>query len=291
MNKFIKSFFIPVLLTLISCVPLVTQTKTKEFNGTNAYDLIIKQLSFGPKFPGSPGHQKEVEWIEEQLLKLGWQVKRQYFNYKGLTLTNLIAHKDSSNNPIILGTHFDTRRFADHDPIIQNRNLHVPGANDGASGVAVLLELARILADDKNHFCWLVFFDREDQGNTSDWDWIQGSSYFVSTLEVNPKSAIIIDMIGDRQLNIYSEGFSNKTLQVDIWREAFELGFGEHFISENKYFLIDDHKPFIDKGIPSVLLIDFDYPYWHTTQDTLDKISSESLKMVGSTLLKWIYIQ
>jgi len=98
-------------------------------------------------------------------------------------------------------------------------------------------------------------------------------------------------MIGDRQLNIYSEGFSNKTLQVDIWREAFELGFGEHFISENKYFLIDDHKPFIDKGIPSVLLIDFDYPYWHTTQDTLDKISPESLKMVESTLLKWIYLQ
>jgi glutaminyl-peptide cyclotransferase len=259
-----------------------------QFNSVTALSFIETQLSFGPRFPGSAGHQKEIDWIKEQMTNLGWQMEEQSFSYRQKNISNLVAKSKSKGSLILIGTHYDTREFADRDPVIKNRNNPVPGAVDGASGVSVMLELARILVNDSRNTYWFVFFDAEDQGEIRDWDWIIGSSQFAQSLISMPNSVVIIDMVGDQNLNIYKEGFSDRKLQEDIWNSASRLGYSEYFIPEIKYQMIDDQKPFSDKGINSALLIDFDYPYWHTTSDTIDKVSPASLQIVGSTILEWI---
>jgi glutaminyl-peptide cyclotransferase len=259
-----------------------------EFNSATALSYIKTQLSFGPRYPGSTGHQKETDWIKDQMAKLGWQIEEQSFSYRQKNIFNLVAKSKSKGNLILIGTHYDTREYADRDAVINNRNNPVPGAVDGASGVSVMLELARILVNDSRNTYWFVFFDAEDQGEIRDWDWIIGSSQFAQTLNKIPNYVVIIDMVGDQNLNIYKEGFSDPKLQEDIWNSASRLGYSEYFIPEFKYQMIDDQKPFSDRGIISALLIDFDYPYWHTTSDTIDKVSPSSLQIVGSTVLEWI---
>jgi hypothetical protein len=134
----------------------------------------------------------------------------------------------------------------------------------------------------------LVFFDAEDNGNISGWDWILGSRAFVDRLEGEPDAAVIVDMIGDAELTIYKEGNSDPDLMDEIWAQAEELGYADRLIPEYKYHILDDHTPFIEAGIPAADLIDFDYPFWHTTEDTPDKVSPESLQVVGDTLYAWL---
>jgi Zn-dependent M28 family amino/carboxypeptidase len=179
---------------------------------------------------------------------------------------------------------------ADSDPDPAQKTSPVVGANDGASGVAVLLEMARSLPQETVPV-WLVFFDAEDNGNIEGWDWILGSRAFVEKNAVQPRAAIIVDMIGDADLNIYKEYNSNPDLNEEIWQVAQELGFEDKFIPEYKHSMLDDHTPFVQAGIPAVDIIDFDYPYWHTVQDTPDKVSAESLDVVGETLFAWVMQQ
>lgn len=278
---------------LVSCSNYSFTPRIEKFNVESAFNSIKTQLSFGPRYPGSLGHQLQINWMKDQLSNFGWEVELQHFEYKNTRLTNVIAKKGDLKKPILIGTHFDTRRFADRDLDLNNRNKEVLGANDGASGVAVLLEIAKIIDknNDENNSYWLVFFDGEDQGDIEGWDWIQGSTFFASSHEVLPKAVIVIDMIGDADLMIYQEGFSHPVLQDQIWQTAFRLGYEDNFIDEIKYSIIDDHKPFVDLGIPSVLLIDLDYPYWHTVNDTLDKISKDSLEKIGNLLIEWLRFQ
>ena len=188
----------------------------------------------------------------------------------------------------LLGAHYDSRMFADNDPDPANQTQPVPAANDGASGVAVLLELARTLPKDTVPV-WLVFFDAEDNGRIEGWDWILGSREFVKNNPIQPRAVVIVDMIGDADLNIYKEQNSNPAIdRMRSGKQPKSLGYGEKFIRQYKYSMLDDHTPFLEAGIPAVDIIDFDYPYWHTTQDTPDKVSAESLKAVGDTLLAWI---
>ena len=278
---------------LVSCSNHSFTQRIEMFDTQSAINSIKTQLSFGPRYPGSPGHQLQIKWMRDQLANFGWEVELQQFEYKNTQLTNVIAKKGDSKKPILIGTHFDTRRFADRDLDLNNHSKAVPGANDGASGVAVLLEIAKILNknnDEKNSY-WLVFFDGEDQGDIEGWDWIQGSTFFTRSLEILPKAVIVIDMIGDADLVIYQEGFSHSELQDQVWQTAFHLGYKKHFVPEIKYSIIDDHKPFVDLGIPSILLIDLDYPYWHTVNDTLDKISTVSLEQIGNLLIQWLKFQ
>jgi len=205
----------------------------------------------------------------------------------GHPIQNIVAKRNDVSLQIILGAHYDSRMFADNDPDPANHTQPVPGANDGASGVAVLLELARTLPEDSVS-TWLVFFDAEDNGRIEGWDWILGSREFVKHNVIQPRAVVIVDMIGDADLNIYKERNSNKELTDEIWGVANSLGYGKQFISDYKYSMIDDHRPFIDAGIPAVDIIDFDYPYWHTLADTPDKVSAESLEAVGKTLWTWI---
>jgi Zn-dependent M28 family amino/carboxypeptidase len=134
----------------------------------------------------------------------------------------------------------------------------------------------------------LVFFDSEDQGNLPGWDWILGSTVYAESLQVTPEAVVVIDMIGDADLNIYREVSSDATLKNEIWQTAADLGYSKQFINVEKYSMEDDHTPFLKKGIHAIDIIDFDYPYWHTTADTEDKVSSTSLQIVGNVLLTWL---
>jgi Zn-dependent M28 family amino/carboxypeptidase len=251
---------------------------------------VQTQVSFGPRVPGSKGHAKIQEWMQDELESAGWQVEIQTSEALGHPIENLVARRSATPPQIILGAHYDTRMFADNDPDPARHTSFVPGANDGASGVAVLLELARSVPEETAPV-WLVFFDAEDNGRIEGWDWILGSREFVENNPLQPRAAIIVDMIGDADLNIYKERNSDPELMEEIWAVAKELGYESKFIPEYKHSMLDDHTPFLEAGIPAVDIIDFDYPYWHTVQDTPDKVSAESLQAVGETLRVWIMQQ
>ena len=261
-----------------------------SFDGQRAFADVETQVAFGSRLPGTEGHAKIQEWMQEELESAGWQVEVQTSEALGHPVENLVARRSTESPQIILGAHYDTRMFADNDPDPAQHTNPVPGANDGASGVAVLLELARSLPEGTVPV-WLVFFDAEDNGRIEGWDWIMGSREFVKNNPVQPRAVVIVDMIGDADLNIYKERNSNPELTDEIWEVANGLGYAGKFIPEYKHSMIDDHTPFLEAGIPAVDIIDFDYPYWHTVQDTPDKVSAESLQVVGETLRVWIMQQ
>jgi len=258
-----------------------------SFDSSRAYADVQTQVAFGPRMPGSAGHAQVREWMRAELESAGWQVEVHESERMGHPIYNIIAKLNAEPPQIILGAHYDTRFIADNDPDLTKRTEPVPGANDGASGVAVLLELARSLPKDTPPI-WLVFFDTEDNGRIEGWDWILGSRAFAEEIPINPRAVVIVDMIGDADLNIYLEKNSNVAIRTEIWSMAASLGYGDVFINEEKFSMLDDHTPFLEKNIPAVDIIDFDYPYWHTTQDTPDKVSAESLHAVGDTLWHWV---
>jgi glutaminyl-peptide cyclotransferase len=264
----------------------ITQPRI-EFDGQRAFELVERQLEFGYRIPGSDGHRMTGDWILEQLQASGWSTEEQNFSYQSLQGRNIIAKAGPEGGEwVIFGAHYDTRPIADRDE--NNPSEPVLGANDGASGVAVLLELARVIQpEDLDRPLWLVFFDLEDSGGIDDKEWIVGSNYFAEHLEDKPSQVIIVDMVGDADLQLYYELNSNVELRAEIWQLAADLGFTS-FIPETKHSMIDDHTSFLRRGIPAIDIIDFDYPYWHTTEDTLDKVSASSLEQVGQTLEVWL---
>ena len=284
-----KLLLIITSLLIISTIAWAAKeiSKPKTFNGEQALQYAAYQLSLGPRTPGSDAHAQTVEWIQQELSNRGWVVEIQEETAGGVTVRNIVARRGQGTPWIILGAHYDSRIAADRDQDTARRTEPVPGANDGASGVAVLLELARVIPANLEKQVWLVFFDAEDNGDYSGSGWIIGSQAFVAGLEGKPDSVVIIDMIGDADLNVYMEKNSHPELTTEIWGVAAELGYVQ-FVPEYRYRIIDDHMPFLEAGIQAIDIIDFDYPYWHTTQDTLDKISAESLKAIGDTLLAWL---
>ncbi len=259
----------------------------RVFSGERAYGHVVTQIEFGPRPTGSAAQTEMIDWLVEKLLAAGWDAEVQTLEIEGQTVRNVIARRGAGAEWIVLGAHYDTRLVADEDPDPARRTEPVLGANDGASGVAVLLELAEVLPADLNKEIWLVFFDAEDNGRIPGWDWILGSRAFVANLTDQPDAAVIVDMVGDADLQLYYERSSDPALSAEIWQVAARLGYAQ-FIPEPKYSILDDHTPFLQAGIRAVDIIDFDYPYWHTTADTLDKVSAESLEAVGATVLAWL---
>ena len=264
-----------------------TISAKSKFNGIRAYDDMITQLTLGSRILGSLAHTQEEQFISDSIVESGWNYQYQDAVVSGISIRNIIGfrekHDDSSF--IIIGAHYDSRRLENfEDTNITQEGI--PGANDGASGVALLLELMRTLPE-KTLPIWFVFFDAEEYYGIEDKDGSIGARYFVEKLTAFPRFAIIVDMVGDNDLDIYYEGYSDNNLNEEIWEIAHDLG---HFvfIPEVKYFILDDHLPFQEVGIPSTLIIDFDYPYWHTVLDTADKVSPDSLDIVGDTLWTWI---
>jgi Zn-dependent M28 family amino/carboxypeptidase len=228
--------------------------------------------------------------ISETFEAAGWNVALQNFTYMDVDCVNIVATWASSTSaPIILGAHYDTRPQAtsDSDPV--NRTKPVLGANDGASGVAVLMELANSLPMDVRSNVEMVLFDAEDSGQIDGWDWIQGSTYYVSQLSSARRTSIeamvLVDMVGDENLRLPREGSSTTSLQNTIWSIADQLGHNDTFLDTSGASIIDDHRPFLDAGIPAVDLIHYPFPQtWHTLEDTPDKCSAESLQTVGEVL-------
>ena len=273
------------------------------FDKNRAFDLLVKQVEFGPRVPGSEANQKVQDFIAQKLKEAGAKVLRQPFvvTYRGKTyqMANIIGViRGKSERKVLLCAHYDTRPVADQDPNPANRDKPIPGANDGASGVAVLLEIAQVL---KNYqpplTVVLVFFDGEDLGDVEDGGMFFGSKHFARYLtvgEVNLKAemGVLLDMVGDRDFASNDEWYSRRyALQVvtGLLQAATQLGYQRYFFRPPTLVILDDHVPLNEiANIPTANIIDFDYPYWHTLQDTPDKCSPETLAIVGKTVLQWL---
>jgi glutaminyl-peptide cyclotransferase len=258
-----------------------------NFDGNRAFRDIQTQVAFGPRMPGSAGHAKTLDWMQRELESAGWQVEIQQAESMGHPIQNLVAYRGSQPPTYILGAHYDTRIYADRDPDPAKVGLPTPGADNGASGVAVLLEMARTLPSNAPPV-WLVFFDAEDDGKIPGWDWLLGSKAFVAAMSVRPRAMLLVDMVGGIAPTFYMDGSSDLNLRTSIWDLAAKLGYQDVFPPSVKYNILDDHIPFIQAGIPSVDIIDIDYKYWLTTQDTPEHVSAASLQIVGNVLRTWI---
>ncbi len=220
---------------------------------------------------------------------------------------NLVASLGEAGDgggTIIIGAHYDSRILSDKDRNPENRLLPMPGANDGGSGVGVLLELARVISE---HYTptreiRLVFFDAEDNGRIEPWTqilpsasgYIIGSTLYASRLDLDAENIelmLLVDLVGDIDQRFPIEGYSNQSapeVVQAIWDIAADLGYEEQFPNQVGSFITDDHLPFVQRGIPSVDIIDLDYEFWDTSEDTLDKISAESLERVGRVLIAYL---
>jgi Zn-dependent M28 family amino/carboxypeptidase len=249
---------------------------------------VLAQVEIGPRPTGSEEGWATGDFIIAGLEQSGWAVMSEEFTFKGIKGRNIIG-RSGSGPVIILGAHYDTRPAADRDPDPAKHSEWIEGANDGASGVAVLLELARALEPAKlKHEVWLAFFDAEDRGRLDDWPFSVGARHMAENLTVNPQAVVVVDMIGDADQNVFYEQNSDEALRQEIWAVAAELGYSDHIIPELRHTIIDDHIPFVERGIPAIDMIDFDYPYWHTVADTADKVAPDSLERIGRTLEVWL---
>jgi Zn-dependent M28 family amino/carboxypeptidase len=225
-------------------------------------------------------------------LELEWAVEVDHFQYREVSLQNVLASK-GSGPPLLIGAHYDTRRVADLDPDPGQRGQPITGANDGASGVAVLLELARVLDVDRLPYeVVLTFFDAEDQGGSAGWEWFVGSSRVAEQMAADHREdfagLVLLDMIGDLDQRVCRAADSTQSIADPLFAAATQLGYAQWLPSECRYHVSDDHTPFLNRGLPAVDLIDFDYQYWHTLADKCDKIGPEPLQRVGSTVELWL---
>ncbi len=285
------------------------QTKIPNFNGDAAFAHLVAQCDFGPRNPGSVGHQKALEYYLNILSPLADSVMTQPFietmprTKEKVEMHNVIAQfNPDAKKQIMLSAHWDTRPWGDRSLSVMRKNQPILGANDGASGVAVLLSLAKILHDNPQDIgVNLVLFDAEDYGTSGDsWSYCKGSQYFSKHLPIPlPEYAINLDMIGDANLEIYIERISykqNPSLVLDLWGLAGELKLNG-FKKMAYHSIFDDHVPLYElAGIPAVDIIDFDYPdektnYHHTYNDIVENCSPESLWQVGTLMVHHIYNQ
>ena len=283
---------IAVAAVLLAC-PAGRGARRREFDGERAFGFLQQQLAFGPRIPGTPGHERAGDWILTQLRADADAVVIQAFTHvtrRGdvLHLRNFLARfRPALPERVLFLAHWDTRPHADQSANLGAQRLPVPGANDGASGVAVLLGVAGALKRPPAMGVDLLFVDGEDYGDFADsTDVLIGSRYFAAHQPPGypPLYAVLFDMVGDKSLDIYYEGNSQTAAPevVDrVWRTAHDLGYDRYFLPGTKHTLVDDHVPLQRAGIHAIDVVDFDYPFWHTTEDTIDKVSAASLQIVG----------
>ena len=279
-----------------------------SFDGTQAFAYLTAQTSFGPRNPNSVGHKACLDYLTAELQKYSDNVRQQQFTETGyngekLFLTNIIASfKPEEETRVLLCAHWDTRPRAEQDENKRRRNEPILGANDGASGVAVLLQIAALL---KSHppsiGIDIVLFDGEDYGLEGDnARYLLGSRHFAQStlLDHIPRFGILLDMIGDKFLEIPKEQHSLRyapDVVSLVWGKARELGYLQ-FVDEVGELVTDDHLPLNEAGIKTIDLIDFNYPdqtnrFWHSHQDVPENCSTESLEAVGTVLTHVIYSQ
>ncbi len=271
--------------------------RRREFDGQRAFTYVTDQMKFGPRIPGTPPHEQEGDWLLAQLRTRADTVVVQAFDHvtrRGdtLHLRNFLARfKPQAAERILYLAHWDTRPTADQAaPAL--RHQPVPGADDGASGVAVLLGVADALKlAPPTVGVDLLFDDGEDYGDFADTnDVLIGARWFAAHQPAGypPLFAILWDMVGAKNAHFYYEGNSQAfapEVVERVWRAAAQLGYGTAFIPGVRHTLIDDHVSLQKANIHAIDVVDFDYPYWHTTDDTADKIDAASLQMVGDVAM------
>jgi Zn-dependent M28 family amino/carboxypeptidase len=274
------------LLVSLAC-DAASQTSAAPFDSTRAYGYLRDLVEIGPRVAGTPSNQKTRDYIVKTLAGMGIKAVEQPFEARTplgvVKMANVVATLPGTRpERIVLGSHFDTKLF---------REFRFVGASDGGSSTAALLELARALQGRPRPFTIeLLFLDGEEA--VVEWtasDSTYGSRYYVSQAQksgslARVKAFILLDMIGDRNLNIRRESNSTPWLTDAIWAAAGRLGHSRHFLAESTP-IEDDHLPFLQAGVPSVDIIDLDYPAWHTAADTLDAVSARSLQIVGDVVL------
>ena len=292
----------PAASTAATNAGVSTMAKT-EFDASRAFEHVRRQVAFGPRPAGSKALAETRKYLVAELTSYGLKVTEEPFTATTPTgkvdMVNVVAElPGASPETVVLSSHYDTRRMA-----------NFVGANDGGSSTGALLEIARVVADGAKTkkpemTIQFVFFDGEEAViEWTDEDSTYGSRQFVASRQksgtlANVRGMVLLDMIGDRDLVIAREGHSTATLTDAIWSTAASLGYAKHFVN-TKYYIEDDHLPFLTAGVAAVDLIDFQFgtnrdkfgdggptnAYWHTPDDTLDKVSAESLKVVGDTVI------
>lgn len=286
------------------------------FNADSAYAYIERQVAFGPRVPNTEAHQRCADYLAGELERHGAKVYVQEavltaYNGEELKAKNIIgAFQPEKSRRILLFAHWDSRPYADHDSDEANHRKPIDGADDGGSGVGVLLEIARqIQAKAPAIGIDIVFFDAEDYGTPEFVDeykpdtWCLGSQFWAKNPHVpnyNADFGILLDMVGSRGATFYKEGTSVQYAAryvEKVWAAARELGYGKYFINAQGGTIVDDHQ-YVIQGlrIPCLDIINYDPDtrsgfgaYWHTQNDTMENIDRETLKAVGETVLSVIY--
>jgi glutaminyl-peptide cyclotransferase len=276
------------LLSTLGCGTAATQpAQDLQFDGARAWAHLQAQVDIGPRVAGTPANARTREYIISTLAASGIKAVEQPFEARTpigpVKMANVIATLPGDRpERIILASHFDTKLFEE---------FRFVGASDGASSTAALLELARVLESRSRPYTLeFLFFDGEEA--FVEWtatDSTYGSRHYVQEARTSGtlasiKALILLDMIGDKDLNIRREENSTPWLTDIIWNVAHRLGYQRHFLNESTP-VEDDHLPFLQAGVPAVDIIDLDYVAWHTADDTLDNVSAESVKIVGDVVL------
>ena len=274
------------------------------FNSASAYEHLRRQVAFGPRIPGTPGHAAQLAWMKEYLAARADTVAEQPFTHvtragETLRMSNLFARfRPEAQDRVLLVAHWDTRPKSDQAATPADREKPVPGANDGASGVAVLLELADMLKRQPPGIgVDLLLVDGEDYGPTGE-DMYLGAKHFAANLPAGyrPFYGIVLDMVGDREprfpVESNSQRFAPEVVQR-VWGLAQEMGYGDVFPLTDGGPIEDDHVPLNQAGIRTIDVIDFDYGpghrYWHTPQDVPENTSAETLRIVGEVIAELVY--
>lgn len=326
MNKRLLIFSF-ILLMFFSCEDNKSTKNTSQnivkqeyvkprFNADSAYYYVKKQVEFGPRVPCSEAHARCVEWFIDFFNEKADTVyvqdfRTRLYDGRGIDGKNIIASfNPAAKKRILLAAHYDSRPFADHDPDEKNWNTPIDGANDGASGVGVLMEIARILKDNPlNHGIDIILFDLEDYGAphylnlmTND-DWALGSQYWSKNPHIYNYRAyfgILLDMVGAANPTFPKEYYSQQfapSLSNDVWRLAREMGYSDYFTNEIGNPINDDHIYVnLYAKIPMIDIIHLEnssessfYPYWHTLKDNIEQIDPKTLGMVGDVVINVIY--
>lgn len=323
MNKAIKTYITSLLSLslLVACGAgkstasdsTMTETETSReiattFSADSAYSYVARQVAFGPRVPGSKAHADCGNWLAEKLKTTGASVTEQTatlttFDGVKIPMRNILAKiNPEADNRILLLAHWDTRPWADNDPDPAKHKTPIDGANDGASGTAVLIELARALSANPDIKTGLdiLLCDAEDWGEESnDESWAMGARYFAENAQKEgyyPKAAILVDMVGAPDATFMREFFSQRAdpaLADEIWAIGNSLGYGDMFINRIGSAVNDDHVELIKAGIPAIDIIDYRegqgfFPGWHTISDNMDAISPATLGAVGQVLETYI---
>ncbi len=273
----------------------------QEFDGASSFRYIETQVGFGPRVPGTEAHRRMGDWLDSLLRQRADTVIVQSWNHvtaarRTLPLRNFIARfNPGAEKRLLLLAHWDSRPTSD-SPRSRDSTKAVVGANDGGSGVALLLGIADVLKrTPPSAGVDLLLVDGEDYGHFTDApaDVLIGSRYYGAHQLPGPKPlyAVLFDLVADKDLQLYQEGNSlvgaPEVVEL-VWSTAKELGYGGYFISSPRHTLIDDHLELQKAGIRAIDVVDFDYPAWHTTEDTIDKVSAASLQIVGDVAVALI---